>query len=68
MESIQARKTLLDYVQEMLETLGPEDKFKSLESLVKMENDENFGHAWLDLFQRIVLVPSGSPTYPITLS
>lgn len=66
-KSIQARKILLNYVQEMVEGLGPDHKFKALEILVKIESDGFFGHEWLDLFQRIVLLSSGNPLFSFTV-
>lgn len=67
-KSIQARKILLDHIQETVETLGPEHKLKTLQNLVKIENDGFFGPGWLDLFQGIILLPSGNPMFSITLS
>ena len=54
---------LLDYVQEMFEMLDPPHKLKTLEILGEIENDGFFGHEWLDLFQRIVLVSPGNPIF-----
>lgn len=60
-KSIQAKKSLLSHIQEIVGTLDPEHKFKTLEILVKIENDGFFGPEWLELFQRIILVPPGNP-------
>lgn len=57
----------MNYFQEMVETLDPEHKPKTLEILVQIENDGFFGHEWLDLFQRIVLVSPGSPKLSSTV-
>lgn len=56
---MQARKIVLNYLQEMLEMLDIEHKLKTLEILLKMENDGLFGSEWLDLFHTIVLVSPG---------
>lgn len=58
MNSIPARKRLLNYIQELVGTLEPEHRVKILEVLAQLENDGLFGPEWLELFQRIVL---GSP-------
>ena len=58
-KSIPARKSLLNYIQELVGTLELEHRVKIIEVLAQLEIDGYFGPEWLELFQSIVLASPG---------